>query len=169
MIGTALLQSRWGGIACVCVSARIGRHTWTYVGMWARLLQCWLGSACLFTLLVALLPTCNPQYTEEHRNALAYFRAVLETGEMSARALALTADMIGYNQVRCHGVKLALTLAAAICFYFCACVKKCVAFSGYDRTLGCPVPKTLRPTTLRGSTDGSALRHSTQIWTPRML
>ncbi|GIL49286.1 hypothetical protein Vafri_5417 [Volvox africanus] len=38
------------------------------------------------------------QYTAEHAEALGYFRAVLQSGELSERVLALTADMIRFNQ-----------------------------------------------------------------------
>eukprot|EP00200_Dunaliella_tertiolecta_P003950 CAMPEP_0202349154 /NCGR_PEP_ID=MMETSP1126-20121109/6769_1 /ASSEMBLY_ACC=CAM_ASM_000457 /TAXON_ID=3047 /ORGANISM="Dunaliella tertiolecta, Strain CCMP1320" /LENGTH=434 /DNA_ID=CAMNT_0048940927 /DNA_START=774 /DNA_END=2078 /DNA_ORIENTATION=- len=38
------------------------------------------------------------QYTSKHREAMAYFRAILEKGEKSARALALTEEMISLNQ-----------------------------------------------------------------------
>lgn len=38
------------------------------------------------------------QYTAHHREALSYFRAVLATGEKSARVLQLTGDMISLNQ-----------------------------------------------------------------------
>jgi protein farnesyltransferase/geranylgeranyltransferase type-1 subunit alpha len=37
-------------------------------------------------------------YTPEHADALGYFRAVLKSGELSARVLALTADVIRFNQ-----------------------------------------------------------------------
>ncbi|GLC46141.1 hypothetical protein PLESTB_001194500 [Pleodorina starrii] len=38
------------------------------------------------------------QYLPEHAEALGYFRAVLLSGELSERVLALTADMIRFNQ-----------------------------------------------------------------------
>lgn len=38
------------------------------------------------------------QYTPDHAEALSYFRAVLRSGELSERVLALTGDMIRYNQ-----------------------------------------------------------------------
>ncbi|EFJ42298.1 hypothetical protein VOLCADRAFT_107343 [Volvox carteri f. nagariensis] len=38
------------------------------------------------------------QYLPEHAEALGYFRAVLQSGELSERVLALTADMIRFNQ-----------------------------------------------------------------------
>ncbi|KAG2493695.1 hypothetical protein HYH03_008209 [Edaphochlamys debaryana] len=38
------------------------------------------------------------QYTAEHSDALGYFRAVVRSGELSPRVLALTADMIRFNQ-----------------------------------------------------------------------
>jgi protein farnesyltransferase/geranylgeranyltransferase type-1 subunit alpha len=38
------------------------------------------------------------QYLPEYAETLAYFRAVLQSGELSERVLALTADMIRYNQ-----------------------------------------------------------------------
>ncbi|KXZ48757.1 hypothetical protein GPECTOR_25g341 [Gonium pectorale] len=38
------------------------------------------------------------QYTVEHLDAYGYFRAVLRSGELSARVLALTTDMIRFNQ-----------------------------------------------------------------------
>eukprot|EP00198_Chlamydomonas_reinhardtii_P000591 XP_001689926.1 farnesyltranstransferase [Chlamydomonas reinhardtii] len=38
------------------------------------------------------------QYTAEHAEALGYWRAVLQSGELSGRVLALTADMIRLNQ-----------------------------------------------------------------------
>lgn len=38
------------------------------------------------------------QYSPDHAQALALFRAVLQSGERSARVLALTEEMIGYNQ-----------------------------------------------------------------------
>ncbi|KAG1679478.1 hypothetical protein FOA52_011077 [Chlamydomonas sp. UWO 241] len=38
------------------------------------------------------------QYSDEHRAALSYLRAVLASGEKSARVLELTAEMIEYNQ-----------------------------------------------------------------------
>ncbi len=37
-------------------------------------------------------------YTPDHAEALSYFRAVLRSGELSERVLALTGDMIRYNQ-----------------------------------------------------------------------
>lgn len=53
------------------------------------------------------------QYTAEHAEALSYFRAVLASGELSARVLGLTTDMIRFNQAdytawhtRCGGVAI---------------------------------------------------------------
>lgn len=38
------------------------------------------------------------QYLPEHGDARGYFQAVLQSGELSERVLALTADMIRFNQ-----------------------------------------------------------------------
>ena len=42
-------------------------------------------------------PVCTIAYTDEFRDAMDYFRAVLAADERSERALALTGDIVNFN------------------------------------------------------------------------